>query len=60
MSVNSVQCLVHAYGSYHNSPPREDVAQADKGIFGINAKWYGEWWHSLLFFLCFGFIWMRF
>jgi len=55
-----VQCLVHAYGSYHNSPPREDVAQADKGIFGINAKWYGEWWHSLLFFLCFGFIWMRF
>jgi hypothetical protein len=31
-----------------------------KGIFGANAKWYGEWWHYLLFFLCFGFIWMFF
>ena len=29
-----------------------------KGIFGTNAKWYGEWWHYLLFFCCFGFIWM--
>ena len=33
---------------------------APKGIFGTNAKWYGEWWHYLLFFLCFGFIWMWF
>jgi len=31
-----------------------------KGIFGTNAKWYGAWWHYLLFFLCFGFIWMWF
>jgi len=31
-----------------------------KGIFGTNPKWYGEWWHYLLFFLCFGFIWMWF
>ena len=29
-----------------------------KGIFGTNAKWYGAWWHYLLFFFCFGFIWM--
>ena len=28
------------------------------GIFGTNAKWYGAWWHYILFFLCFGFIWM--
>jgi|GEM_PF-4570957 len=31
-----------------------------KGIFGTNPKWYGAWWHYLLFFLCFGFIWMWF
>ena len=29
-----------------------------KGIFGTNAKWNGAWWHYLLFFFCFGFIWM--
>ena len=33
---------------------------APKGIFGTNARWYGEWWHYVLFFLCFGFIWMWF
>jgi len=33
---------------------------APKGIFSTNPKWYGEWWHYLLFFLCFGFIWMWF
>ena len=32
--------------------------QLKKGILGTNAKWYGAWWHYLLFFLCFGFIWM--
>jgi len=31
-----------------------------KGIFGTNAKWYGEWWHYVLFFIGFGFIWMWF
>ena len=31
-----------------------------KGIFGTNAKWYGAWWHYILFFVCFGFIWMWF
>jgi len=31
-----------------------------KGIFGTKARWTGEWWHYLLFFLCFGFIWMWF
>jgi hypothetical protein len=36
-----------------------NVTQA-KGIFGTNAKWYGAWWHYLLFFLCFGFVWMWF
>ena len=29
-----------------------------KGIFGTNAKWYGAWWHYILFFIGFGFIWM--
>jgi len=31
-----------------------------KGIFGTNPKWNGAWWHYLLFFFCFGFIWMWF
>jgi len=31
-----------------------------KGIFGTNARWYGEWWHYVLFFIGFGFIWMWF
>ena len=31
-----------------------------KGIFGTNAKWYGAWWHYVLFFIGFGFIWMWF
>jgi len=31
-----------------------------KGIFGTNPKWSGAWWHYLLFFFCFGFIWMWF
>ena len=34
--------------------------QLNKGIFGTNPKWYGAWWHYLLFFLLFGFIWMWF
>lgn len=34
--------------------------EPEKGIFGTNAKWYGEWWHYVLFFLAFGFIWMWF
>ena len=29
-----------------------------KGIFGTNPKWYGAWWHYILFFIGFGFIWM--
>ena len=31
-----------------------------KGIFGTNAKWHGAWWHYLLFFAGFGFLWMWF
>ena len=31
-----------------------------KGIFGTNARWYGAWWHYVLFFIGFGFIWMWF
>jgi hypothetical protein len=34
------------------------IPPPQKGIFGTNAKWTGEWWHYLLFFVCFGFIWM--
>jgi len=30
-----------------------------KGIFGTNAR-YNQWWHYILFFLCFGFVWMWF
>jgi len=31
-----------------------------KGIFGTNPRWYGAWWHYVLFFIGFGFIWMWF
>jgi len=37
------------------------AAKPTPGIFGTNPKWDGKgshWWHYLLFFLCFGFIWM--
>ena len=41
------------------SGPQTLYAQwSAKGIFGTNAKWYGAWWHYLLFFLGFGWIWM--
>jgi len=36
------------------------VPPPSKGIFGTNPKWDGAWWHYILFFLCFGFIWMWF
>ena len=35
-------------------------AKPAKGIFGTNAKWHGAWWHYILFFIGFGFIWMWF
>ena len=31
----------------------------EKGIFGTNPRWSGEWWHYILFFLG-GFVWMWF
>jgi Leucine-rich repeat (LRR) protein len=31
----------------------------NKGIFGTNPR-YNQWWAYILFFLCFGFIWMWF
>jgi len=39
--------------TYKDAPP-------SKGIFGTNPKWYGAWWHYILFFIGFGFIWMWF
>ena len=39
---------------------REPKPAPDKGIFCTNARWYGEWWHYVLFFLGFGFLWMWF
>jgi len=38
----------------------ETQAIPTKGIFGTNPKWYGAWWHYLLFFIGFGFLWMWF
>jgi len=34
--------------------------QQNKGIFGTNPMWNGAWWHYILFFVGFGFIWMWF
>ena len=41
---------------------REPIAAPTptKGIFCTNARWYGAWWHYVLFFLGFGFLWMWF
>jgi hypothetical protein len=33
--------------------------RGEKGILGTNPK-YDQWYHYILFFLCFGFIWMWF
>ena len=38
----------------NNQPPPQN------GIFGTNPRWYGAWWHYILFFIGFGFIWMWF
>jgi len=35
------------------------ISKAPRGIFGTNPRWTA-WWAYLLFFLCFGFIWMWF
>jgi len=50
-------------GEYFVFDPQNSTTQPpapDKGIFGTNPKWSGAWWHYLLFFFCFGFIWMWF
>jgi len=45
---------------FKDAPKQPDQPKPEKGIFGTNAKWYGAWWHYLLFFIGFGFIWMWF
>jgi len=37
-------------------PPTNGVP----GIFGSHPKWYGAWWHYVLYFIAFGWIWMQF
>ena len=48
-----------SYGAVWVKDP-DYVPPPPKGIFGTNARWTGEWWHYVLFFLGFGFIWMWF
>ena len=43
-----------------NLPFAIEFTGTKKGIFGTAGQWYGEWWHYVLFFACFGFIWMWF
>ena len=43
-----------AYKGGGTPPPPE------KGIFGTNPRWTGAWWHYVLFFVGFGFLWMWF
>ena len=52
MYVNGAQGAVSATTTIPPSPPPH-------GIFGTNAR-YTQWWCYILFFLCFGFIWMWF
>jgi len=57
----SLSGSVYTFGTSNGTVTAQWTPDAPaKGIFGTNAKWYGEWWHYLLFFLCFGFIWMWF
>ena len=49
---------VTAMAEYENIPGGGSQPPA-KGIFGTNAR-YTQWWCYILFFLCFGFIWMWF
>jgi len=42
---------------YENIPIQPP--SSPKGIFGTKPQ-YNQWWHYLLFFFCFGFIWMWF
>jgi len=49
----TLNALNEAYSALRENPPL-------RGIFGTNPRWYGAWWHYVLFFLCFGFIWMWF
>ena len=49
----ALNALNIAYAGLRENPPA-------KGIFGTNAKWNGAWWHYVLFFIGFGFIWMWF
>jgi len=52
---------VYTFGTSNGTVTAQWTANTSaKGIFGTNAKWYGAWWHYLLFFFCFGFIWMWF
>jgi len=52
----ALNALNTAYAGLRENQPPSPV----KGIFGTNARWYGAWWHYILFFICFGFIWMWF
>jgi len=46
-----------------NPDPGDDPATSvdahdGDGIFGTRPKWTGKWWHYVLFFVFFGWIWM--
>jgi uncharacterized repeat protein (TIGR02543 family) len=54
----SLNGSVYTFGSSNGTATAQWTQ--NKGIFGTNARWYGAWWHYILFFLGFGFIWMWF
>ena len=53
-------CTTCGYVDTQSIPATGGGTQPDRGIFGTNPKWYGAWWHYLLFFIGFGFLWMWF
>jgi len=57
---NSTGTPIASVSTDGSETPLNNPDKPVKGIFGTNAKWYGAWWHYLLFFFCFGFIWMWF
>jgi len=44
---------------FKNAPEPPDPPKPPRGIFGTNPR-YNQWWHYILFFIGFGFIWMWF
>ena len=51
-------CSVCGFTTATETIPPTGGTTPPPGIFGTNPRWTGVWWHYILFFIGFGFIWM--